>query len=86
MDFERYWHKLSYPINKSQADWESIRDAYFQEGRELKERFFTDAIEELGLTGHPKAQLLMEIAWDIGHSGSYQERFGFAEDLARLLK
>jgi hypothetical protein len=50
-----------------------------QEHRALMEKIH-------GLTGHPKAEKLYEIAWDIGHSAGYHEVEIYYDDMAELLK
>lgn len=39
-----------------------------------------------GLTGHPKADKLYELAWGMGHSAGYYEVEIFYNDMADLLK
>ena len=38
-----------------------------------------------GLVGHPKADLLYEIAWSLGHSSGYNEVKNYYDELAPLL-
>jgi len=42
--------------------------------------------EEHGLSGHPKADLLYEMAWDMGHADGYNEVETCYADMARLLE
>ena len=39
-----------------------------------------------GLTGHPKADKLYSLAWDMGHSAGYGEVENYYSDMADLLK
>jgi hypothetical protein len=39
-----------------------------------------------GLTGHPKADKLYALAWDMGHSAGYSEVEIYYDDMADLLK
>ncbi len=39
-----------------------------------------------GLTGHPKAQVLYSLAWQMGHSSGYSEVECYYNDMAVLLK
>lgn len=51
----------------------------------LVEQFRADLIEELGLTEHPKANLLYAKAWEMGHSCGLSEVVNYAEDLVELV-
>jgi len=62
------------------------RLAYQAEERRLQDQFKADALAELGLTGHPKADLLFSLAWDEGHSSGFQEVFGHMERMADLVR
>lgn len=39
-----------------------------------------------GLVGHPKADRLYQLAWDMGHSAGYGEIETFYDEMADLLK
>jgi hypothetical protein len=39
-----------------------------------------------GLTGHPKAARLYELAWDMGHSAGFGEVEIYYDEMADLLK
>lgn len=69
-------------------DEEGYRDAvknYHAEDRRIHNEFVKDLLEELNLTGHPKAAVLIEKAWEHGHSGGYKEVVDWAHDLAELM-
>lgn len=54
-----------------------------EEERRLRDLFKKDALEEVGLTGHPKANKAFEMAWDRGDG--YREVMVELEELAELL-
>ena len=51
----------------------------------LYEQFKVDLKEDLGITDHPKAETLFDLAWEYGHSGGYREVYNYALDLVDLL-
>lgn len=59
--------------------------AYHEEGRELIEQFKTDALEELGLSEHPKAELLYKMAWERDQAIGLREVFDTMDYLSKLL-
>ena len=62
------------------------RDAYRKAQRHLDSTVFKkDALEEVGLAGHPKADKAFAMAWERGHSSSLFEVFYELEELANLL-
>ncbi len=51
--------------------------------------FFDLCKKDLGITDHPKADKLMDIAWSEGHSAGYYgyyDVYYFAEELVELIK
>ena len=56
--------------------------------KEIKDRLAHQASLEQkhGLTGHPKADKLYQLAWDFGHSSGYHEIEYYYDDFAELLK
>jgi hypothetical protein len=48
--------------------------------------FRQDLLEELGITNHPKADLLFRKAWELGHSYSYNTVVDWAFDLVDFLR
>lgn len=42
--------------------------------------------EKYGVVGHPKADLLFDMAWDYGHSGGEEGVEFYYEDLIELIK
>jgi hypothetical protein len=49
-------------------------------------QFRDDALSELGLKNHPKADVLFSKAWDLGHSSGFHEVWYYLQDLSELLK
>jgi hypothetical protein len=58
---------------------------YIAESRRLRNLFRDDALEEVGLTGHPKALEAFNLAWDEQHHSGKREVVEFLESLATLL-
>ena len=57
-----------------------------QKARELKYQFKGTLEREHNLVGHPKADLLFEKAWDLGHASGLQDVESYYADLAELIK
>ena len=65
--------------------------AHVEETLRLNMLFKADVLEELGLTDHPKAELLWELAWDFGINeesigNTFFDVHRYAKELAKLLK
>jgi hypothetical protein len=58
---------------KDLAAREKMRRRYREEEGRLAGLFHDDLLAELGLTDHPKADLLYSMAWERGHSSGYSE-------------
>jgi hypothetical protein len=69
-----------------QEKFKLLRNEYIAEDRRLKELFEADALEYVGLTGHPKANKAFLLAWERGYSGGYNDIIIHLEELAKLLK
>lgn len=48
-------------------------------------RFNVELLAELGLTGHPKAEVLLDMAWTYRGDEGYEQVRSFAKVLAELL-
>jgi hypothetical protein len=48
--------------------------------------FFDVVKDDLGITDNPKADLMMSIAWQKGHSGGYYEVYLIALELVELIR
>ena len=77
MDFTKYTNKIEYT--------EDTMIEYENEENRLYCLFRKDALAELGLEGHQKADEAFRLAWDKGHAYGYQEVYGELLDLAKLL-
>ena len=67
------------------ANYELAQAAYDLEQVQLSALFETDALEELGLTGHPKAKKALAMAYEHGHHGGLSEMFCRLQEYAELL-
>lgn len=52
---------------------------------EVYEQFRKDAMEELGIVGHDKADWMWSMAWRHGHYYGFKEVFFQLRDLAKML-
>ena len=50
------------------------------------ENFREEALIDLGILNHPKADKAFQLAWDAGHSGGYSEVYNYLLDYAELLE
>ncbi len=64
---------------------EAVKAYHIEEGR-LMDQFRKDAIEEAGLTGHPKADKAFALAWQEGHASGLSDVMTHLYELAELLK
>lgn len=58
---------------------------YREDQRKRNEQFKKDLLTALGITDHPKAERLFEIAWDHCHSNGLTEILYYAAELSELL-
>ena len=73
--------KIKYDNIASQAHKE-----YNEERAALDAQFRSDLEDWFGVTGHPKADLLFNKAWERGHSGGYIDVYNNYSDLVDLIK
>jgi hypothetical protein len=66
--------------------YRKAKAAYLKESISLKNAFKKDLLEELGVTDHPKAKLLMDKAWEYGNSGGYNDVADWAWNLVDFLR
>ena len=57
---------------------------YRGETGRLMDLFRKDALEDVGLSDHPKAEKIYNFAWDHGHSSGYSEIYYWLCDLSDL--
>jgi len=62
------------------------RERYEANSRKRHVEFKADALEELSLTNHPKAHLLFNKAWEMGHSSGYSEVWYYMCELEELVR
>jgi len=61
-------------------------DAYNDKERELYINFKFDALTEVGLIDHPKADEIFDYVWDKCHSNGYSEAFNELDEIKHLFK
>lgn len=71
-----------YEIEKEKYD--EKRKAYDEEDYRLEQEFKKNALEEVGLTNHPKADKIYAYAWQEGHSSGFSEVFNTLLELSEL--
>lgn len=90
MDFEKYATTVPYPSRNIQRTDPERYSAELKAYRENEARryaeFKADLLEELGVTGHPKADKLFRLAWEMGHSGGFGDVTSYAHDMVELIK
>ncbi len=69
---------------KDMLEYRKMKDAYDQRKSDLEEQFKQDALEEVGLKGHPKADKIYAYAWREGHAHGFSDVFSVLSDIAEL--
>lgn len=64
---------------------QSVKE-YNAEGNRVFDEFKSDLFNDLGITDHPKAELLFNMAYDKACSYSYSEVYAYAVDLLPLIE
>lgn len=83
LNFDDYKGAVPFvPRSKDPAGYE----AYQADQEEKHQQFKRDLLADLGLTNHPKADLLFSMAWESGHASGYREVYLEADRLADLLR
>jgi len=77
-------NKVSYPVSNKE-DRRKELDAYRRGSAEAFKRFKEAVEEDFVTAGHPKADLLWELAWSRGHSGGLLEVVSEYEELVELI-
>jgi hypothetical protein len=72
--------------SEDKAAYKAALQAYGHETARLEAQFKHDMFVELGVVGHPKADKLYSIAWEMGHSAGYSEVLSYAWDMVDLIK
>jgi hypothetical protein len=84
-DYRKHADNLE-AYEKVEMEWLKEMDKYHAEQCRLESLFKADALAEVGLTNHPKADKAYGLAWKNGHSGGYSEVYYCLLDYAELLK
>lgn len=61
------------------------RKAYDERKAALNQDFKLDLFEEFGVTDHPKADKVFDIAWDLGHADGYDSVSYYFEKLVDII-
>jgi len=78
-----YKPKVKYVSRKKdEAQWQAYKD----ELARLDAEFKRDALKEVGLENHPKANKAFAFAWSLGHASGFSEVFSYLEEIAEILK
>ncbi len=62
----------------------ALKESYNKEENRLYELFKNDALTEVGLINHPRANDIFGFVWKNGHSNGYYEVFNYLDDMAYL--
>lgn len=66
------------------AKYKAQKAEWMKEDNRLREKFKVDALAEVGLTNHPKADKIFQYAWNNEHSSGYSDVYHMLEELAGL--
>jgi hypothetical protein len=69
-----------------EAGLRAARAEYSLAQTRLAQEFYTDLLDEHGVTDHPKAAKCYSIAYDMGHSAGYSEVASYFDTLVDLIK
>lgn len=75
-----HYEKVDYPV------YINAINTYRKDEARLYDKFKADLFDDLGITGHPKADKLYMIAYSRGHSAGFQEVYNEALELVDLIK
>ena len=81
MNFDDYTNTFPYANRRENPE---VNATFRAESRRLLDQFKVDALEEVGLTNHPKAERAWEMAWD-KHGSGLSDVFYYLEELASLI-
>lgn len=71
---------------KSKLDYNANRLLYSKDEGRLCEVFRLDLLEENGVSYHPKADKVWQLAWAHGHSAGLYEVLYYFEEFVELIK
>lgn len=66
--------------------YQEAKGAYYKAKSDVKQQFFDDLAEELGITNHPKADKFFDLCWQEGHSGGWNDVYSVACTWVELLE
>jgi len=84
MDFDKYENRFKRVTIREDSDiplWLQWKN----EKERLHNLFKEDALRDVGLEGHPRADKAFQLAWREGHSDGFFEVHDWLLDLAELL-
>lgn len=61
------------------------RTEYRKQARKLEDKFKKDALKDVGLADHPRANQIFDYAWDKGHAFGYHDVYCHLQDLSEML-
>lgn len=82
----KYENKMVHPNKRDIPNVESYKEAtkeYRLESKRLINLFKSDALEELGISNHPKGDKLFELC--LGNGGGYYEIWNLMQEWSELL-
>ena len=99
MNFTNYKNSLVYPkapkkttisfssglYKKELEKYNNEMQAFYDEEKALYEKFKLDALKNVGLLNHPKANKAFDFAWEHGHSSGHEEVYGWLVEAADLI-
>lgn len=77
---------LTQPPLSREEDYRLRAQLYQAERFDLQDQFAADALEEVGLTGHPKAAKVYALAYEYGHSSGYADVYNYLVELSDLVR
>jgi hypothetical protein len=82
LQIEAIKDKYAEALLKYQQDYED----WCAEDRRIYNVFHHDALEDVGLLGHPKADKAYTFAWDRGHANGFGDVYYWLAEIADILK
>ena len=83
-EYRVYADRLEH-YNQESELFSGVLANYRKKVADLENQFKVDALKEVGLEGHPKANVVYSKAWDLGHAYGLSEVFIHLEGLAEIV-
>ena len=83
LDSDYYTTKLPYCAYREDR---TMAKAYWEDQQRLTSDFQADLFEEYEVTGHPKADLCYDLAYEYGQAAVYSEVHSYFSNLVQLIK